>query len=393
MKNVKAIGDKCCGCSLCANICPRSAIEMIPDRKGFFHPIIDDSKCNNCEKCYLSCPINAGQVVGSELYPNNSVYAARIHDLDIRKISTSGGLFVAISDYVLERGGYIFGAKQNMDFSVEHTKASTKAERDSFCGSKYIQSNLKDIFKQVLKTLDEGKLVLFSGTPCQVAGLRTYLGKPRENLLLIDLICHGVGSPVIFEKYLEKRAKPICGRINKYEFRNKKYGWKKTYSTISTTRKTYARLNSQDEFSILFSSFSVILMPACYSCRYTSYNRVGDISIGDYWGIEKVVPKFDDDTGVSLVVTNTKKGEQIFNGILERIDFVKTLPSDCNQPNLYSPSRSSISVELFWEEYFSKGYKYITKKYCRIGLMIVAKSFIKEKIDKLQETLKAVNKE
>lgn len=216
----------CCGCTACQSICPHDAISMCPDPLGFLYPKVDVSKCVECGLCEKVCQFNEHYDTSLNLREPEA-YAVRHKDMDELMRSRSGAAFVAISDYVLENGGVVYGAGYKDHFRVSHKRAASKQERDEFRGSKYVQSDLSDVFRAVRKDLQDGLFVLFSGTPCQTAGLNAYIGpKLRERLLLVDIVCHGVPSPYIWRDYLDFLERKRGARIVCVNFRDKvKYGW------------------------------------------------------------------------------------------------------------------------------------------------------------------------
>lgn len=218
---------ECCGCTACASICSHNAISMEPDALGFLYPKINESLCVECGLCEKVCQFNDNYDRSLNL-PQPTAYAARHKDIGEVMKSRSGAAFVAISDYILEQGGIVYGAGYKDHFRVAHKRATTKEERDEFRGSKYVQSDLSGVFRQVKEDLKNGLTVLFSGTPCQTAGLNSYIGKKlRKNLILLDIVCHGVPGPYIWRDYLAYLEKKHNSKIIYVNFRDKeKYGWK-----------------------------------------------------------------------------------------------------------------------------------------------------------------------
>lgn len=217
-----SIDDKsrCCGCSACMNICPNNAIKMKIDNKGFKYPIVDDEKCVNCGLCDKVCPYN-NEYTKKEIYNKSVAYGGWNNNDEIRKNSTSGGIFSAISKYVLDNNGLICGAIYDDNLKVIHEIVDNIENLKKINGSKYVQSDMKDNFKKIKKYLEDGKLVLFSGTPCQVSGLNSFLGKEYENLYTCDIVCHGVPSPKVFEKYKKELEKAKNSEIININFRDK----------------------------------------------------------------------------------------------------------------------------------------------------------------------------
>lgn len=307
--------DKCCGCSACISVCPKGCISMSEDKEGFLYPIIDSVKCIDCGLCEKVCPVL--HPLKNEAEP--LVYAAINNDESIRMQSSSGGIFTLLAEYVIENGGVVFGACFDRDWNVVHDYTETKEGLVRFRGSKYVQSNVGNSFSQVKIFLDAGREVLFSGTPCQVAGLKNYLRKPYPNLLTIDLVCHGVPSPDVWRKYLQetvckayrikknKSAVNICDYISDIKFRAKDKGWKK-YSFKIEYKDGRIEINPFYEnpyMNIFLSNLS--LRPSCYVCPAKLNNVQSDITLADFWGVNKIDPNIDDDKGCGLLYINNKE--------------------------------------------------------------------------------------
>ena len=311
------------------------------------------------------------------------VYAVKHKDEEIRAASRSGGIFTALTDLVLDAGGIVYGCVLTEDFTAAHIQAENVAERNLMRGSKYIQSRLGDTFKNVQKDLDTGKSVLFSGTSCQVAGLKHFLGKDYDNLICIDIVCHGVPSPVVWDKYLRWQEHKNHGKVVKVDFRNKKdFGWRDHVETIWFD-------NGKNVSSPIFKNLfygHMVLRPSCYECPYKSVMHPGDITIADYWGIEKAAPEFDDNKGVSLVLLNNDVGENAFEQVKDKLTWKQTELKDSMQPPLKAPFPKPDNRECFWDDFRNKPFEYVAKKYGGIGLKNDVKTFmnkIKRKIKKL----------
>lgn len=298
------IKDKadCCGCTACASRCPKNAITMEPDTLGFKYPKVDLDKCIDCGLCEKVCAFNDNYDKSLNL-KEPEIYAARHKDIHEIETSRSGAAFIAISDYILENGGIVYGVGYKDHFRVAHKRATTKEERNEFKGSKYVQSDLDGIFRQVKEDLKQGNTVLFSGTPCQTAGLNSYIGKKfRENLVLVDIVCHGVPSPYIWQDYLTYLENKYKSKIIKVNFRDKsRIGWSGHIESFVFANKNKVEL---DVFKYLFGK-NIMLRSSCGSCVFTNFNRPSDITIGDYWGWEKISKDFNDDNkGCSLLFIN-----------------------------------------------------------------------------------------
>ena len=355
----------CCGCTACASVCAHSAITMKPDALGFLYPEVDKDKCTDCGLCEKVCAFHDNYDKSLNL-PLPDAYAARHKDMKEVETSRSGAAFIALSDYIIEQGGVVYGVGYTDHFRVVHKRAITKEERDEFKGSKYVQSDLTGIFRQIKEDLKSGKTVLFSGTPCQTAGLHSYVGKKlRENLVLVDIVCHGVPSPYAWRDYLAYLEKKHHDRIIHVDFRDKKVlGW--------AAHKESFRLAGKG--SIISSNFAylfyqhIMLRHSCGVCRYTNLQRPSDITIADFWGWSKTNPYINaDDKGVSLILCNTEKGRQLVSAVKERMHTIPAELANCLQPNLQQPSEIHPKRMDFERDYTRKGFEYVMKKYGDVG--------------------------
>ncbi len=303
--------SKCTGCTACYNICPKEAIELVPDLEGFIYPHVRQNDCINCALCEKVCPI---------LFPYNcnsglpEVYAAWNLNEDIRINSTSGGVFSAIAEQFLNAGGFVSGAEYTEDLSIKHTVISDKEHLSALRQSKYAQSDLVDHFKQLQNLLDKGERVLFCGSPCQVAGLKSFLKKDYINLFTVDFICRGIISQTVYKEYLKSVEKHSGAKIQKVHFKNKDYGWNR-FSTKLTLKngKKYHKDRYHDEYMVGYLKYNLYLRPCCYDCRFKSLPRVSDITLGDFWGIGEQDPLLDTDKGTSVILVNSNKGRDILS--------------------------------------------------------------------------------
>lgn len=282
-------------------------------------------------------------------------FAVKHADDKIVEQSRSGGFFTAISDYILENEGCVYGCVLTEDMSAKHIRATTKAGRDKMRGSKYIQSNLGNIFLDVKKDLENGMLVLFSGTSCQVAGLKNFLGKDYDNLVTINILCSGVPSEKIWQDYLEY-MRPHGYTIRYADFRNKqKYGWQEHIETLIYENKRGGQISIDSYlFKELFSKH-LIIRPACYKCPFKSFDHPADITIGDFWGIESSNSEFNDDKGCSLVLLNNNKAEKLFFAVSNLLHYKACAIDECVQPVLIKPFDLPEDREAFWECYSKRG--------------------------------------
>lgn len=355
--NVQEEKRKCCGCSACVNICPKNCIAMKEDEYGFLYPVIDESQCIQCNLCKKVCAFNRSEKRDEGQYP--IVFAAKNIDKNIHEKSSSGGIFIPLSDFILNNDGVIYGVEYDEDFTVKHGRANNKESRDRFVGSKYIQSDMKRTFMEVKRDLKDGKYVLFSGTACQVHGLVSYLESVKCNtdkLYTVDIVCHGVPSPKMWKEFLKKFEK--IGQIESITFTSKKI--KNELKGLRCKFKNGKEILTGfywTSYGKLFLN-NYILRESCYNCPYTSVtNRYADITIGDYWGLEKSMPEFCHKKGVSLVLLHSKKGKELFDGICEQIEYRKSDVENCIQPNLKEPSKKPIKLEKFQMKYKKFGYQ------------------------------------
>lgn len=313
--------SRCCGCFACAAICPHDAIAMRPDAEGFLYPAIDPGLCVDCGLCERRCPAIQAAPRGE-----SPAYAARIRADGVREESSSGGVFTALSRTVLARGGVVFGAAMDAEFHVSHVGVMEETALGALRGSKYVQSDVDDAYHQTALLLDAGLPVFFTGTPCQVAGLYAALGGDRENLLTADIVCHGAPSPAVFDGYLKMLEAERGAKLTRYVFRDKRNGWK-DFLVVATFADgaQYAAGQREDIFMRGFLG-DLFLRPSCHSCPYVGARRPGDITLGDMWGAQQIVPDMDDDRGLSLVFTNSEKGARAFAELRDEIVFRKTDP-------------------------------------------------------------------
>lgn len=336
---LKTPNNICYGCGACQQICPFHCIKMIPDKKGFLYPTIDKKHCIKCSKCERVCPV---------LHENSinqlpQIYAVKNDDENKRIMSSSGGVFSVIAEKVIFDGGIVFGTKWNDKFEAVVDWSDSIEGISAFRGSKYVQSIIGDNYKTAEEYLKQGGFVLFSGTPCQIKGLKSFLGKGYENLLTVEVVCHGVPSPLVWQKYLNGLVRPQGGDgrntvssslklssfITGVNFRDKANGWKKfgfridycsadesaeQNSVFGLTKSSLTEPFDQNDYMRAFLS-NLSLRPSCFDCKAKSGNSGADITIGDLWGVDKLNPELDDDKGVSLVIIHSEKAQQFFENI------------------------------------------------------------------------------
>ena len=315
------IKEECCGCTACKNICPVNAIEMKEDKEGFLYPIVNEEKCIKCELCKKVCPVLN---IKNETKEQHAYIFQNAND-DVRRPSTSGGAFSAIAEKIIDKNGIVYGVIFDKDFNVIHKGIENKEELYKFRNSKYVQSNLNNVFKEVKENLEKDRWVCFSGTSCQIEGLKNFLRKQYEKLLLVDVVCRAVPSPLIWKKYL-KLKKQENGDVSKIYFRDKLYGYKYSNFSVYDSQNNLRYHNGVESDPYLRAFFSNICdRPSCYNCKFKKLNRESDITLWDCFNVEKYNPKLDDDKGTTRILTNTVKGKRFVEEIgvthnLEEID-------------------------------------------------------------------------
>lgn len=305
------IKDKalCCGCTACSSVCPKNCITMAEDNEGFLYPSVDVENCIDCGMCKRVCPIK--KEIPSDSFQKS--FVARIDNDEVLMNSSSGGAFTALSRFAIDSGFTVYGGAYNECFDVVHESAKTNEEAKKFRGSKYVQSFLGDTFKQIKSQLNKGENVLFSGTPCQCAGLLSYLGKPYDNLITVDFVCHAVPSPKVWKLYREYLTKKYKSKIKSVNFRSKVYGYHCSSIKIDMENGKSQKLGLNTDMFLKSFFFNVSCRPSCYDCHFKTVNRVCDITVFDCWNITRFVSdKKDDDRGYSAVIIHSKKGADFF---------------------------------------------------------------------------------
>lgn len=321
------IQDKknCCGCGGCMNVCPKNCIVMQADQEGFLYPLADREECINCGLCEKVCPVI--QVKEDRVFEQKA-YIVQLKDEEIRRESTAGGAFSAIAHYVLGRGGIVFGAGYDENFKVVHIPAAEESQLKKFRNSKYVQSDTGKTFSEAEKFLKTGNYVCFSGTPCQIEGLMKYLGRDYEKLITVDVVCHAVPSPFIWQKYLEMQKKKYGSDISNILFRDKHYGYQYSTMTLKNNAGKDVYAYGIDTDPMLRAFFSDICdRPSCYDCRFKKRYRVSDFTIWDCFPVYKFDKKLDDDKGTTRVLIHSQKGQLVFDAIKESIRY-REVPSD-----------------------------------------------------------------
>lgn len=381
-KNISTQFNKehCCGCSACLAICGKNAIIFHKDEQGFYYPQVNEELCVECGLCVDVCP-DSHPIINLL----SKCYAAKRKDTKKAYTSTSGGFAASLSEHIVKRGGVVYGVCYGPFPKVVNRRASTFEELEDFKGSKYVQSHSQNTFSEVAEDLKAGLEVAYFATSCTVNGLLCFLQKRKintERLITIDLICHGVPSPGVFEEYIGWLSRKQ--RVNNFLFRTKLSGWGGGSNCFHPTIQ-YDSGNEFDTprslaFQTLFFSNNC-LRPFCYRCPYAGHGRAGDLTIADYWRVEQVHPDFFDKAGVSLVFVNTGKGQHSFSSLTD----MDTLESNVKfasygQSNMRQPSPKSMSYEQFWNDYTDHGIGYILKHYAYLDNWTLLKRFIKKRL-------------
>ena len=341
---------QCTGCTACYSSCPRNCITMQQDKYGFMYPVIDSAVCINCKKCESVCPV----IVGNQESTNVPlVYAAYLLDERIRMESSSGGIFSLIANEILSQGGAVFGAIYDKQYRIKHVCIQETSELSALRGAKYAQSNLNNCFADVQRRLKARQKVMFVGTPCQVAGLKTFLKKEYQELFTADFVCHGVPAPLAWEKYVQYRAKKDNNGVlpTNINLRSKKTGWSQyKYSNqyIYSNDKSYSSLSGDDLFMRLFVG-DYINRDSCANCCFKGYKRKSDITLGDFWGIWDIAPEMDDNKGTSLVLVHSDNARDMVKQISDKVVMQEfTLRQACaqNPSLLFSSSAAHERIQV-----------------------------------------------
>lgn len=350
---------KCCGCSACEQKCPVSAIEMLEDGYGFKYPRVNDERCIDCGLCLKICDFQKDH---SDVPNIEKAFAMVIRDHGALMHSTSGGAFTVLTDQVLRDSGYVSGSVMEQDFCVHHIVSSERSERDRMRGSKYVQSDTDGVFLRVEKLLKEGERVLFSGTPCQCAALKSFLGKEYDSLIVVDLLCHGVPSNKLFKDHIAFLEGIYRSKIRCYSFRDKHYGWDSYNNTIVLDNgRSISRWINQAYYTFFVKNVS--LRPSCYNCGYRGFHRPADITIADFWGVEKVLNQKIINTGVSLVLAHNLKGLTLIKGCSEKA-VLKEVDWDSARRFIHTnPVKSKLDYNRFWDNYLRGGYKLLVDSF------------------------------
>lgn len=335
----------CTGCGSCVVSCPRKCISMREDKEGFRVPMIDSAYCVNCQKCEKSCPVLQRHIKFKVYAGFTKAFAAKNKDNYVRYNSSSGGFFSALAEMIIAKNGIVYAAKYDEHFGVKHDAILSDVQISDFCGAKYVQSKVEHCYPQIEEQLKKEKIVLFVGTPCQVAGLVAYLHCEYSNLILVDMICHGVPSPKVWFSYLKERKKIDASKeeIKSINLRNKSTGWSNYTYSVEIKYKNgnlYSVKQDEDWFMRGFVN-NLFLRASCSKCVFKGRTRYSDLTLGDYWGIWNQYPEFDDNKGVSLILIHSEKGYEYWNQIKEQFE---TMEVDVDLALAENPSALKNSI-------------------------------------------------
>lgn len=375
MNHKKTFG--CCGCAACQEICPTKCIKMKYDEEGFLYPVTNYSNCIGCQKCIKICPIS------NQLFESSNVtltYAAYIEDNVILNNSSSGGIFTCLAQKFLSIDGIVYGAMQIEDKKeVTHVRINNIDDLGKICKSKYLQSDISSTFHAVKKDLDNGKKVLFSGTPCQIAAIKKFMQNDDKNLYTVDILCHGVPSYGVYEKFIKECEEYTNKKISKVIWRDKKMGWAPIFMTLQFSDSQELTLTSQENLYSRGFNDNLYLRPSCYNCIYNNLPRISDITLGDYWGYKGALSKDNRNRGISFVIISSAKGEWIFNEIMNYLKFEN---ADLNHAYLRNcPIKSHSPYNYLRKNFFDdykKGMSFdeLSQKYYGITLSEMFSNFL-----------------
>ena len=370
----------CTGCTACLSICPKKAISFKEDSDGFKYPVIDKDKCIDCGLCKKKCPVLNTKDNDSI----NDCYVGFNKDDNEKLKSSSGAIFSLLADYILDNNGIVIGAAFDKENKLKHVAVESKKDLDKLKGSKYLQSDLNNIFTYIKENVKDRK-ILFVGTPCQVAGVKAIVN--NKNLLCVDVVCHGVPSPKLFKKYINELECKNNDKIINYNFRDKSTGWDTYSNTASFKNNNITELSKDNKYMKLFLS-DVALRESCYNCNFKVGNKYSDITLGDFWGVQNYYPEMYNKKGVSAIIINTELGKEVFNSIKNIIEY-KSCKLDeiiAGNPSLKVSGKKPKNREQFFLELDSKSIDYLCSKYKKKN------SLIRRALGKVKRVIKKIIK-
>ncbi|MBR4502315.1 MAG: Coenzyme F420 hydrogenase/dehydrogenase, beta subunit C-terminal domain [Clostridia bacterium] len=374
MKTIQQVGMDCCGCGACAIACPKSCIRMAPNEEGFLYPETDENTCIHCSRCESVCPVlHVGEHNAEDF---REAWAVTQKDSHILQASSSGGLFTALATAILETGGCVFGVGFTKDFRRVHCIMADKPEQLALLrGSKYLQSETDGGYAKVKQQLEQGRPVLFSGTPCQVAGLRQFLGREYKNLYVIDIICHGTPSALVWQHYLDHIAGKNGQKTVSVNYRHKQFGWHRYgLEVLFADGKRFFQEYTENSYMKVFLR-DYCLRESCYHCVVKETGSVSDLTIGDFWGVKNVLPEVENSMGVSLALIHTEKGKQLFERTepmveKQRADYAAALAAN---PAMTRSVRRPEARSSFFHDLTEMPWRDIERKYAKDKIAIIIK--------------------
>lgn len=357
---------KCCGCNACGDICAHHAITFQTDIEGFWYPVVDKEKCVDCGLCEKVCPM-LSQTSSAVYNEVPQVIAAYTKDEAIRMDSTSGGLHSTMAKEWYTEGGYVGGAVFQQDHTVRHLISNNEGDLDRIRSSKYLQSDMSGLYKEVCGLLKKGEKVFFCATPCQIQALHNFLRKDYPNLLTADFVCLGVNSPKVFLAYMDMLERKYKSKAVRIKFKNKRWGWHNFSIRVDFANgKTYCKDKSHDPYFVGYCTNHLFTRPSCYVCPFRKFPHHSDITLADFWGIEKLEPSMDQDKGTSLLFINTDKGKRMFNKVRESVIWKQFTMDDVKHvyPNMFehTPMEHG-SRGAFFSELGKRPFEYVANKY------------------------------
>ena len=349
---------RCCGCKACAAVCPTKSVSFVEDSLGFFYPQIDQATCLRCGRCESVCQYHKQP----EVHPAIETFAAKTRDADVIQNSSSGGVFTELAKETLSRKGVVYGAAFDSSLRVAHIRVTTETELVALQKSKYVQSDTGGVYEQVKQDIDQGKLVLFSGTPCQVAALRSFMRKPSDSLICVDVACHGAPSPTDFERCKRSIENKYKGKLIRFDFRTKARGWTHMCSFATENDAGKQSVHFVKPYQLPYYYFFLHgynFRDSCYACPYASLNRVGDITLADCWNVESLKIDFETKNGTSLVLANTELGRRLLDSVSSRLEKMRVdneFAALSNQP-FRAPCKKPERREAALQDVVKNGYR------------------------------------
>lgn len=380
--------NKCTGCKLCQDVCPKQAISFEFNEEGFWHPVINNRECINCGICKKKCPVLSKPL---KTIHKKDIYALGVwnKNREIRWESTSGGFFTTLAEYLIKQGFYIVGAIYGADFAITHIISKDISDIKKMRQSKYAQSNTESIYKKTMELLIKGEQVLFCGTPCQVAAIYQIADNYKNNLISMDFVCAGVSSPVVFQKYLEWLEDKYHSKIRRVWFKNKREGWDQIGTEITFRNgKKYFRIGSRDPFMVSFVKDCVNIRKSCFECQYRELPHISDFTAGDFWGVEKFYPNENDNLGITALMINTERGVEIFGQIKDKFNVLHITTDEIIKynPTVIQSLKPGNNRHIFLTATIQKGLRYTVAHYSSyrgISKILMDYVYLKKKIKKL----------